>query len=134
MKSVMSIEKITKAMKMVAAAKMKGELARLESGKDFGYNSVDMIFKSDLYLQRKAPIQEIPNASELLVPLSSDKGLCGSINSSIVREIKSYLKEKGTNNVKIVPPKRPNGQIIQKLSRPQPSGSTHPRASDQSLR
>lgn len=95
MKSVQSIEKITKAMKMVAAAKMKGELARLESGKDFGYNSVDMIFKSDLFLQRKAPLQEIPNASELLVPLTSDKGLCGSINSAIVREIKTYLKERG---------------------------------------
>ena len=46
----MSIEKITKAMKMVAAAKMKGELNRLEAGKHYGYNSVDMIFKSDLYL------------------------------------------------------------------------------------
>ena len=55
MKSVMSIEKITKAMKMVAAAKMKGELTRLEAGKNFGYNSVDMIFKSDMYMQRKAP-------------------------------------------------------------------------------
>jgi F-type H+-transporting ATPase subunit gamma len=50
MKSVNSIAKITKAMKMVAAAKMKGELTRLEAGKKFGYNSVDMMFKSDLYL------------------------------------------------------------------------------------
>jgi len=49
-KSVISIEKITRAMKMVAAAKMKGELNRLEAGKKFGYNSVDMIFKSDAYL------------------------------------------------------------------------------------
>ena len=54
-KSVISIEKITKAMKMVAASKMRGELTRLEAGKKFGYNSVDMIFKSDAYLQRKAP-------------------------------------------------------------------------------
>lgn len=34
-------------MKMVAAAKMRGELKRLEDGKRFGYKSVDMIFKSD---------------------------------------------------------------------------------------
>ncbi len=46
-KSVMSIEKITKAMKMVAASKMRGELRRLEDGKNFGYKSVDMMFKSD---------------------------------------------------------------------------------------
>ena len=103
MKSVMSIEKITKAMKMVAAAKMKGELTRLEAGKNYGYNSVDMIFKSDLYLQRKAPMVEMSDASELLVPLSSDKGLCGSINSAIVRELKSYIREKGRNKLKILP-------------------------------
>jgi hypothetical protein len=40
---------------MVAASKMRGELQRLEAGKKFGFNSVDMIFKSDMYLQRKAP-------------------------------------------------------------------------------
>jgi hypothetical protein len=37
-------------MKMVAASKMRGELTRLVAGKEFGYNSVDMIFKSDQYL------------------------------------------------------------------------------------
>jgi F-type H+-transporting ATPase subunit gamma len=35
-KSVTSIGKITKAMKMVAASKMKGDLNRLEKGKHFG--------------------------------------------------------------------------------------------------
>lgn len=47
MKSVNSIRKITKAMKMVAASKMKSDLARLFNGKEFGVNSIDMIFKSD---------------------------------------------------------------------------------------
>ncbi len=47
MKSVRSIGKITKAMKMVSASKMKGDLSRLAAGKDFGSNAVDMIFKSD---------------------------------------------------------------------------------------
>jgi len=49
-------------MKMVAAAKMKGELVKLEAGKKYGYTSVDMIFKSDTYLQRKAPHAEIHDA------------------------------------------------------------------------
>lgn len=47
MKSVGSIKKITKAMKMVSASKMKGDLKRLEAGKHFGCDAVDMIFKSD---------------------------------------------------------------------------------------
>src|SRR5210317_949715 len=69
--SVASIGKITKAMKMVSAAKMKGDLKRLSNGKDFGYNSVDMMFKSDTYMQRKAPRLESADAAELLVPLTS---------------------------------------------------------------
>ena len=46
-KSVKNTQKITKAMKMVSASKMKGDLARLQAGKDFGNKAVDMIFKSD---------------------------------------------------------------------------------------
>lgn len=95
--------KITKAMKMVAASKMRGELVRLQAGKNFGSNSVDMIFKSDTYLQRKAPSQEVHDASELIVPLCSDRGLCGGINSNIVREIKSYIKDKNRSKFKILP-------------------------------
>ena len=53
MKSVNSIKKLTKAMKMVAASKMAKELKSLENGKNFGHNSVEMIFKSDLYMQRR---------------------------------------------------------------------------------
>lgn len=47
MKSVGSIGKITKAMKMVAASKMKEDLKRLNAGKSYGLNAIDMIFKSD---------------------------------------------------------------------------------------
>lgn len=59
MKAVGSIGKITKAMKMVAASKMRGDLTRLDAGKKYGYQAVDMIFKSDAYLQRKAPLGDI---------------------------------------------------------------------------
>jgi len=50
MKAVGNIGKITKAMKMVAASKMKGNLQRLENGKNFGINSLDMMFKCDTYM------------------------------------------------------------------------------------
>jgi F-type H+-transporting ATPase subunit gamma len=47
MKSVGSIAKITKAMKMVSASKMKGDMMRLKAGNEYGVNAIDMIFKSD---------------------------------------------------------------------------------------
>ena len=130
----MSIEKITKAMKMVSAAKMKGELARLENGRDFGFNSIDILFKSDLYMQRKAPIIDSANQTELLVPITSDRGLCGSINSSIVREMKSYLKVKGKDKVKILPIGekgsaaliKPFAEVIQNTYSELPSPANYP--------
>jgi len=88
---------------MVAAAKMRGELKRLDDGKRFGYKSVDMIFKSDQYLQRKAPTTEVHDASEFLVPLTSDRGLCGGINSNIVRELKNYVKTMNRTKLRIMP-------------------------------
>lgn len=92
MKSVNNIRKITKAMKLVAASKMKGDLNRLEKGKYFGNQAVDMVFKTDLYMQRRAP--EAPaNPKTLLVPLTSDKGLCGGVNSSIVRCVRDLVNK-----------------------------------------
>lgn len=90
-------------MKMVAASKMRGELRRLEDGKNFGYKSVDMMFKSDQYLQRKAPLADTHEMTEFLMPISSDKGLCGGINSTVVREIKLYVKGKNRSKIRIMP-------------------------------
>jgi F-type H+-transporting ATPase subunit gamma len=93
MKSVNNIRKITKAMKMISSMKMKGELRRLNNGKNFGINSVDMIFKTDTYLQKKI-VDATANPKELLVPITSDKGLCGGINSGIVRDVREYLSHR----------------------------------------
>jgi len=77
-------------MKMVSASKMKQDLLRLEKGKNYGVNAVDMIFKSDQFMQRK--MGEDPNDPSLvIVPITSDKGLCGAVNSSIVRDIKKMV-------------------------------------------
>jgi F-type H+-transporting ATPase subunit gamma len=50
MNSVSSIKKITKAMKMVAAAKMRVEVRRLDEGKDFAVGSVQKIMDNESYL------------------------------------------------------------------------------------
>lgn len=97
-KSCTSIYKITKAMKMVSASKMKGDLVRLDNGKDFAHQAVNMIFKCDTYMQRKA-LPETHDSRELIVPITSDRGLCGGINSGVIREIKSYLQTKNRKNM-----------------------------------
>jgi F-type H+-transporting ATPase subunit gamma len=99
-KAVRNIGKITKAMKMVAASKMRGDLERLANGKQFGFNGVDMMMKCDPYMQRRAP--DMPSdPRELLVPLTSDRGLCGSINSGIFRNVRDYIATKDRTKLKI---------------------------------
>ena len=90
LKSVSTIEKITKSMKMVASSKMNADIKRLESGKNFGRGAVENIFKTDLYMQRNIP-NEPAKPTQLLVPITSDKGLCGSINSGIARKLRDYV-------------------------------------------
>ena len=90
MKAVESIKKITKAMKMVAASKMKQDVGRLEKAKFFGVGSIDKIINSESYLQKKK--QPVTVKKTLLVPITTDKGLCGGTNSTIVREVKSMVK------------------------------------------
>ena len=94
MKTVNNIRKITKAMKMVATAKMKADLQRLFDGKDYGVGSVDTMFAADKYMKDRA--QAAPqDPSELLVALTSDKGMCGSINAGIIRDVRNYVQETG---------------------------------------
>ncbi len=97
-KSVSSIEKITKAMKMVAASKMKSDLQRLEHGKNFAHGSIEKVFKSDLIMQRKTQGLVVGGGKTLIVPITSDRGLCGGINSGLIREIKYKITHSPNKN------------------------------------
>lgn len=55
-KSVWSIAKITKAMKMVSTSKMKADIVRLNAGKDFGHDMVNKMFASDTYMHKKMEV------------------------------------------------------------------------------
>jgi len=76
-------------MKMVATAKMKADILRLNRGKHFGVNVVPAIMENDPYLQRKKGT-EAPKKT-CIVALTGDKGLCGSVNSQIVRAVKATI-------------------------------------------
>lgn len=91
-KSVSSIGKITKAMKMVAAAKMRTEISRLMAGGNFGYNMAPNWFKGDETARKFLP--DVSDCKTLLVPFTSDRGLCGGVNSGIIREIKAIAGKK----------------------------------------
>ena len=77
-------------MKMVAAAKMKQDVNRLERAKSYGVGTIDRIIKSETYMAKKKA--NFTPKKWLLVPITSDKGLCGGVNSNIIREVKAMAK------------------------------------------
>lgn len=79
--SVTSIEKITGAMKMVAAVKLRGSQARLDVAREFSKDVEDIWNVED------------DSPEDLVVGISSDKGLCGAVNSSIQRLIRDDIKD-----------------------------------------
>merc|ERR1711970_122447 len=78
MKSVGNIMKITKAMKMVAAARMRGAQTKVEACRGF----VDPSLK----LFGDNPMVE---GKTVTIPITSDKGLCGGVNSQVNRVVKA---------------------------------------------
>jgi len=82
LKSVRNIEKITKSMKMIASTKMVKAQRAMGAGKSYGEANAE-IFKT-------ASPKEPPKR-KLFVVVSSDKGLCGGVHSSLSKLLRRTL-------------------------------------------
>merc|ERR1719282_1103655 len=77
-------------MKMVSAAKLKGDETRLAAAIPFNQWSYK-IYSEPTFLE-DATFEELPEKC-LIVPFTSDKGLCGGINSFISRGTRDMLQK-----------------------------------------
>ncbi|KAM9467592.1 ATP synthase F(1) complex subunit gamma, mitochondrial isoform 2-T2 [Clarias gariepinus] len=84
LKSIKNIQKITKSMKMVAAAKYSRAERSLKPARVYGTGALSLYEKAEI----KAP--EDKN-KHLLIGVSSDRGLCGAIHSNVAKAIKSEI-------------------------------------------
>jgi len=82
MQSTKNIKKITSSMKMVSAAKLKGDETRLSLAKSFNLWTTSLCGEAQEL--HSSTFEEIPQ-NTLIVPITSDKGLCGGVNSYISR-------------------------------------------------
>ena len=104
--SVKSTQKITKAMKMVAAAKLRKAQQNAENARPYSekLNSIISNLKNSVTDMDSAPkllVGNQKNEIHLCVVLSSDRGLCGGFNTNICRKAKIYF-EKILNEKKIL--------------------------------
>jgi F-type H+-transporting ATPase subunit gamma len=109
-KSVQSTQQITKAMKMVSAAKLRRAQDAITQMRPYAVKLQEMLgnilggaedVAGALSVQR--PVEKV-----LLIAVSSDRGLCGGFNSNINKMIKTAIAEKynaqaSAGNVHILP-------------------------------
>jgi len=107
--SVKSTQKITKAMKMVAAAKLKKAQESAEKGRPYSEKMQNIILNltnsiSDPENAPKLLIGTGNDKTYLCVVMTADKGLCGAFNSNICKLAKSYFEKilKDQKDLKII--------------------------------
>lgn len=102
-RSVESTQQITKAMEMVAAAKLRKAQARVEAARPYGLKMQQMLESlASAAAGLEHPLFEEREVSKkLLVIVSSDRGFNGSYNSNIIRTASSYIKESPPDSVQL---------------------------------
>lgn len=87
LKAVKNIQKITKSMKMVSAAKYAKAERDLRIARPYGLGAKAFYEKAEVSQDDKKP-------NHLIIAMTSDRGLCGSVHTNIVRAIKAAVPNK----------------------------------------
>jgi len=96
--SVKSTQKITKAMKMVAAAKLRRAQENAEKGRPYSDKMNNIIINLSNSISDKENFPKLLAGSgedkiHLCVVMTSDRGLCGGFNTNIIKKAKLYFQK-----------------------------------------
>ncbi|RMH58064.1 MAG: ATP synthase F1 subunit gamma [Candidatus Hydrogenedentota bacterium] len=102
--SVKSIRQITKAMKMVAAARLRRAQEAILAARPYARRIEEVL--SDIAarhdVSQTALLRPSNGRKTVLVVITADKGLCGSFNTNILRCASRYIREKEPRNLEII--------------------------------
>ena len=104
--SVVSTKKITSAMKMVAASKLRRSQEKAEAARPYSSRLEEMLTSlASSALSGEGIIKLLTGTGKddnyLVVPVSADRGLCGGFNSSINKETFKLMKSLQDQNKKV---------------------------------
>jgi F-type H+-transporting ATPase subunit gamma len=105
-KSVKNTQQITKAMKMVAAAKLKRAQDRVTAARPYAQKMSEVLGNLSARIgdEFSHPLLDARGDSKYLIVLvSADKGLAGAFNANIIKVAQSFIKENGSKQIQMVP-------------------------------
>jgi F-type H+-transporting ATPase subunit gamma len=139
MKAIKGTRQVTKAMELVAASKMRKavqnavQLRRYALGAWNVLRRLSLVSNADHPFLRTRPVEKV-----LCILLTSDRGLCGSLNAHLFKKTATYLREVQTRypaaSVEFVAAGRKGQQFLSRLGHKVvaafPAFSNHPRFKD----
>lgn len=125
-KSTKSTEQITKAMKMVAAARMRKSQLAILAARPFASKMERMVrelalleVREDLAAKKAVNIHPFfdkrPEGPELLVLVTGDKGLCGAFNANVIRAALDWFRQRKGKKVYCVAIGRKGRDLVARL-------------------
>jgi len=96
--SVKSTQKITKAMKMVAASKLRRAQESAEKGRPYSDKMNNIILNLSNSIKDKENLPKLLSGTgedkvHLCIVMTSDRGLCGGFNTNIIKKAKLYFQK-----------------------------------------
>jgi F-type H+-transporting ATPase subunit gamma len=104
-KSVKNTQQITKAMKMVAAAKLKRAQDRVTAARPYAKKMTDVLsaLSSNVTDEFSHPLLDARGDENYLVVLvTADKGLAGGFNANVIKATQAFIKENGDKSIDMV--------------------------------
>ncbi len=105
-KSVKNTQQITKAMKMVAAAKLKRAQDRVTSSRPFAGKMSAVLggLSAKVADEFSHPLLDARGDEKYLIVLvSADKGLAGAFNANVIKAVQAFMKENSDKSTEMIP-------------------------------
>ena len=105
LKSVKNTQQITKAMKMVSAAKLKRAQDRVVTARPFANKMIEVLGelagRTDENFHHPL-LDERGDQRYLVVLITADKGLCGAFNTNLIKAAQAFVREHADKTIEIV--------------------------------
>jgi F-type H+-transporting ATPase subunit gamma len=98
-KSVGNIKKITKTMEMVSVSKMRRAVEKALSSRSYSHYALELLVNLSRDKNISHPLMTAGKSNkELLIIITSNKGLCGGYHTNLFKALNSYMKTEGAKN------------------------------------
>ena len=104
-RSVRNTQQITKAMKMVSAAKLRRAQERMFAARPYAAALRQVLSSVATRVEElKHPLLEAREEQKiLLLVVTSDKGLCGAFNANVIKAAQNAIRDRGWTAVEVLP-------------------------------